>query len=125
MLRLRGQPPSAQCRGRKAQGSRLFRPGGPAPETTVPASKASIGAIAALHALITLQLLADPGGYQPGFTSLLLTLTRVPGVFEEMYRPFRFRVERSAQCLLCGTAEQLPGQDLDAALEEAFTRINQ
>ena len=47
------------------------QPGGPVQETTVPASKASIHAIASLHALMTLDLLADPGGYDPGFTSLL------------------------------------------------------
>ena len=37
-------------------------PGGTVPETTVPASKASIGVIASLHATITLDLLASGGG---------------------------------------------------------------
>ncbi|MBI3312597.1 MAG: ThiF family adenylyltransferase, partial [Candidatus Omnitrophica bacterium] len=61
-------------------------PGGPVHGATIPASKASIGVIAALHAQVTLQLLADPKGYQPGFTSMLLTLEKVPDVFKEMYR---------------------------------------
>ena len=100
------------------------QPGGPAKEVTIPASKASIGVIAALHALVTLQLLADPRGYEPGFTSMLLTLERVPGVFDDMYRPFRFRIERAPGCLLCGTEQMLPAQDLDIALEDALTRIN-
>src|SRR5207302_7691846 len=43
------------------------QPGGPAPEVTIPASKASIAAIASLHALITLELLAYPQNYAPGF----------------------------------------------------------
>jgi molybdopterin/thiamine biosynthesis adenylyltransferase len=100
------------------------QPGGPTPEVTIPASMASIGVIAALHALVTLQLLADQRGYQPGFTSMLFTLERVPEVFDEMYRPFRFRIERSPRCLLCGTEQQVPAEGLDAALEEVLTRIN-
>src|SRR5438874_707054 len=36
------------------------QPGGAVAETTIPASKAAIEAIASLHALITLDLLADP-----------------------------------------------------------------
>jgi molybdopterin/thiamine biosynthesis adenylyltransferase len=100
-------------------------PGGAAPEVTIPASKAAIGVIAALHALVTLQLLADPRGYQPGFTSMLLTLARVPEVFEEMYRPFRFRIERSPQCLVCGPEQPVPREGLDAALEQALARVNQ
>jgi len=99
------------------------QPGGPAPEVTVPASKASIGVVAALHALVTLQLLADPKSYAPGFTSMLLTLERVPEVFPDMYRPFRFRIERSPRCLLCGVNQEVSSESLDAALEEAMGRI--
>jgi len=77
------------------------QPGGPVAETTIPAGKASIQAIAALHALVTLGLLADPQGYEPGFTSLLWTLQRVPEVFDEAFRPYRFRIPRSADCLIC------------------------
>lgn len=97
------------------------QPGGPAPEVTIPASKASIGAIAALHALVTLELLADPGGYAPGFTSLLWTLRKVPGVFEEAFRPHRFRIARAEGCLFC-RAEAAP-ENLDAALEQALARL--
>jgi molybdopterin/thiamine biosynthesis adenylyltransferase len=107
----------------KAKAPDYSQPGGPTPEITLPASKASIGVIAALHALVTLQLLADPQGYRPGFTSMLLTLERVPEVFDDMYRPFRFQIERSPQCLLCGTKSQLPTEALDAALDEALSRF--
>src|SRR5437764_3128272 len=41
------------------------QPGGAVAETTIPASMASIHAIASLHALVTLGLLADPTGYNP------------------------------------------------------------
>jgi hypothetical protein len=99
------------------------QPGGAAAEVTIPARKAAIGVIAALHALVTLQLLADPTGYEPGFTSMLFTLERVPGVFDDMYRPFRFRIGRSASCLVCGGEQQIKTEDLDAALDEALTRL--
>jgi molybdopterin/thiamine biosynthesis adenylyltransferase len=106
-------------------------PAGPTPEVTIPASKASVGVIAGLHALVTLQLLDNPRAYQPGFTSMLLTLVRVPEVFDEMYKPYRFRIERSPHCLLCGTRPcgtqpaqpQVPAADLDAALDEALRRV--
>jgi molybdopterin/thiamine biosynthesis adenylyltransferase len=99
-------------------------PGGPVAETTVPASKASIQAIAALHSLVTLALLADPAGYNPGFTSLLLTLQRVPDVFDEAFRPYRFRVVRRADCLIC-RAQPAPSssEELDVALDQALARL--
>jgi molybdopterin/thiamine biosynthesis adenylyltransferase len=89
------------------------QPGGPVYETTIPASKAAIQTIASLHAVVTLALLDDPahppflppasadakGG---GFTSLLLTLQRVPDLFEEAFRPYRFRVPRAADSFLSG-----------------------
>jgi len=103
------------------------QPGGPVAETTVPASKASIQTIASLHALVTLGLLADPTGYAPGFTSLLLTLQRVPDVFDEAFRPYRFRIPRSATCLTCqpGTAAAAPpsSEELDVALDQALARL--
>ena len=77
------------------------QPGGPAPETTIPASRASIEVIAALHAQITLQLLAQETRYAPGFTSLLFTLEKVPGMFEEAFRSHRFRIARAPECLIC------------------------
>jgi molybdopterin/thiamine biosynthesis adenylyltransferase len=102
------------------------QPGGPVEEATVPASKASIAAIAGLHAVLTLEALTDTAGYDPGFTSLLLTLKRVPGVFEEPFRPFRFRIPRAAECLIC-RAEVSPtapaSEDLDVALDQALARL--
>jgi molybdopterin/thiamine biosynthesis adenylyltransferase len=97
-------------------------PGGAVAETTIPASKASIHAVASLHALVTLGLLADPEHYHPGFTTLLLTLQRVEGVFEEPFRPFRMNISRVPNCLFCGVAKDLP-TDLDAAIEDVFTRL--
>ncbi len=90
------------------------------PETTVPAGAASIATIAALHALRTLDLLAGP----PEFSSLLLTLARVPDVFDEPYRAHRLRIPKSPACLLC-SAEPAPvaGEDLDAALDRALARL--
>jgi sulfur-carrier protein adenylyltransferase/sulfurtransferase len=100
------------------------QPGGAVPETTIPANKASIEAIAALHALVTLGLLADPCNYAPGFTSLLLTLQRVPDVFDEAFRPYRFRVPRAADCLIC-QARSTPSsaEELDVALDQALARL--
>ncbi len=111
------------------------QPGGPVHETTIPASKASIQAIASLHALITLALLEDPvhppflpptsgGEERGGFTSLLLTLQRVPDVFEDAFRPYRFRVPRAADCLIC-QARPTPSsaEELDVALDQALARL--
>ncbi len=112
----------------------------------IPASKASIQAIASLHALITLDLLtatlaasetaaADnpkskienpKSSYDPGFTTLLLTLQRVPDVFEEAFRPYRFRVARSPHCLLCqagGRTSPQTAEELDVALDQALARL--
>lgn len=100
------------------------QPDGPVYETTIPASKASIQAIASLHALITLGLLEDPTRYAPGFSSLLWTLQRVPEVFEVAFRPYRFRVPRAADCLIC-QARPAPSsaEELDVALDQALTRL--
>jgi molybdopterin/thiamine biosynthesis adenylyltransferase len=108
----------------KPQTPDYSQPGGPVAETTVPASKASIAAIAALHSLVTLALLEDPTGYDPGFTSLLLTLQRVPDVFDEAFRPYRFRVARRADCLIC-RAQPAPSssEELDVALDQALARL--
>jgi molybdopterin/thiamine biosynthesis adenylyltransferase len=99
-------------------------PGGPVGETTIPASMASIHAIASLHALWTLELLAGLPHPSPPFTSLLLTLARVDGVFEEALRPYRFRVSRAADCLIC-QARRTPSsaEELDVALDQALARL--
>jgi hypothetical protein len=102
------------------------QPGGPVEEATVPASRASIAAVAGLHAVLTLEVLADPAGYDPGFTTFLLTLKRVPGVFEEPFRPFRFRIPRAAECLICRGDESPTApasEDLDVALDQALARL--
>jgi hypothetical protein len=100
------------------------QPNGAVAETTVPASKASIQAIASLHALVTLALLGDPGHYNPGFTSLLLALQRVPDVFDEAFHAYRFRVARAADCLIC-QARPAPSssEELDVALDQALARL--
>lgn len=93
-------------------------PGGPVAETTVPASRASINLIASLHALVTLDESASD------FTSLLFTLKRVHGVFDDAFRPFRLRVPKSPGCLFC-SAVPVPhtGEDLDVALDQALARL--
>ena len=113
-------------------------PGGPVAETTVPAGVAAIHAIASLHALVTAEIL--DGGWRMGestepppllarlgFTSLLLTLQRVPDVFDEAFRPFRFRVPRLEGCLICQAGgaghAHAPSEDLDVALDQALARL--
>ena len=99
------------------------QPGGPAPETTIPASRASIEVIASLHAHLTLQLL-DPLR-DPGFTSMLFTLEQTPGIFDEAYRPHRFRIPRSADCLVCRADSAIHDvNNLDAALDDALGRLH-
>jgi molybdopterin/thiamine biosynthesis adenylyltransferase len=98
-------------------------PGGAVAETTVPAGVGPIRVIAGLHAVVTLGLLDDPAGYDPGFTSLLLSLRRTPGVFEEAFRPFRFRVARAPDCLICRPRPTPAAEDLDVALDQALARL--
>jgi molybdopterin/thiamine biosynthesis adenylyltransferase len=114
-------------------------PGGAVAETTIPASKASIAVIAGLHAVATLEMLegeeksetercetasADPPAPPEEFTSLLLTLKRVPGVFDNAYRPFRFKIAKSAACLICSAIPApAAGEDLDVALDQALARL--
>ncbi len=106
-------------------------PQGAVEEATVPASKASIQTIASLHAVLTLRMLEEPLEREPGFTSLLLPLERVPGVFEEAFRPYRFRIARSSDCLICrpcveqatGSTGPLLPEQLDVALDQALARF--
>jgi molybdopterin/thiamine biosynthesis adenylyltransferase len=100
------------------------QPGGAVAETRIPAGMAAVHAVASLHALVTLALLADPAGYAPGFTSLLLSLQKVPDVFDEAFRPYRFRVARAAGCLIC-QARPTPAspEELDVALDQALARL--
>ena len=99
LLRLRGQSLTEGSRGlAKETPPDYSNPGGPVQETTVPASKASIQAIASLHALVTLALLDDPAAYAPGFTSLLLTFQRVPKCSTKFFArtDFTFRAVQTA-----------------------------
>jgi molybdopterin/thiamine biosynthesis adenylyltransferase len=102
------------------------QPGGPVPETSIPASAASIHVIAGLHAQITLELLGDLTGFAPGFTSLLFTMQKVPEMFEEAYRPYRFTIPRADDCLICGStapAASISAEDLDVELDKALARL--
>jgi len=92
------------------------QPGGVVPETTIPASKAAIAVIAGLHAQMSLAMLDG----ELGFTSLLFTLQKVAGVFEEAYRPYKFRVPRAEGCLMCHPVEL---DDLDRRLDDALERL--
>jgi hypothetical protein len=97
-------------------------PRGPVEEARIPAGKSSISTIASIHASVTLALLE---GADLGFTSMLLPLRKVDGVFSEAFKPFRFRISRLQDCLICGMAgPDLPaGEDLDVALDQALARL--
>jgi molybdopterin/thiamine biosynthesis adenylyltransferase len=99
------------------------QPGGAVHEVTIPASKASIQAVAALHALVTLDLLGGAAEYAPGFNSLLLTLQKVPGIFDEAFKPFRFKIPKLADCLICRPRVEAPA-DLDTAVDDALARLS-
>jgi molybdopterin/thiamine biosynthesis adenylyltransferase len=95
-------------------------------ETTVPASRAAIEAIASLHALVTLGLLENPNDFSPGFTSMLFSLQRVPDVFDEPFHTYRFRIPRAAECLICQPGrgpEYASPEELDVALDQALARL--
>ncbi|MFO0863257.1 MAG: ThiF family adenylyltransferase [Gemmataceae bacterium] len=94
------------------------QPGGPTPETAVPASKTSIAIVSGLQAQLASRMMK---GETPDFTSMLLTLERVPGVFDEAFRPFKFRIARSPECLIC-RGDSAPA-DLDRALADALDRL--
>ena len=145
-------------------------PGAAIDATTIPASKASIGVIANVHAAITMEMIGNPsepppsllgkearglgsgdpspspspkrGGEQEGshepppsllgkgagglgssFISLLFTLARVPGVFDDAFRTYRFRIAKSAACLICSSVPAPAGEDLDVALDQALARL--
>lgn len=100
------------------------QPGGPVYEVTIPASKASIHAIAALHAVATLQLLPSDSALAPESLTFLLTLERVADVFDEAFRTYRFRIPRLEDCLIC-QSKPAPSssEDLDAALAQALARL--
>jgi molybdopterin/thiamine biosynthesis adenylyltransferase len=106
-------------------------PGDAVAETTIPASKASIEAIASLHALAMLECLGklQSNAKQPGepFTSMLFSLRTVPGIFEEAYKAYRFRIERDTSCLICSmktvATGSLSDETLDVELDQALGRL--
>ena len=55
---------------------------------------------------------------------MLLTLARVPGVFDEPYRVHRLRIPKSPACLLCSSVPvPYAGEKLDEALDHALDRL--
>jgi hypothetical protein len=50
-------------------------------------------------------------------------MAKVDGVFAEAWRPFRFRIPRSPECLICGAHHAPAGEDLDVALDQALARL--
>jgi len=100
------------------------QPNGAVTESRIPASKAAIMAIAGLHAAVTQLMLEDVADFNPGFTSLLLTLRQVPDLFREAFRPHRMTINRSPDCLICRKPErEIAAEDLDVALTEALERL--
>ena len=54
----------------------------------------------------------------------LISNSELPSVFAEAFRPYRFRVPRSPDCLICRTPErEVAAEDLDVALNEALSRL--
>jgi len=99
---------------------------GALPETAIPASKSSIGVIASLHAVATLDLIsarrAAASGGEP--LSLLFSLQRVPKVFEEAFRSYRFHVPRSPACFFCSNVASSDSRGaLDVEVDEALGRL--
>ena len=97
-------------------------PAATTPETSVPATRTAISVIASLQAQVSLDAAA---GTESGFTSLLLPMAVAAGIFTEALRPYKFRVARSPDCLVCdaGPAVGLSGEQLDVALDQALARL--
>lgn len=96
-------------------------PNGRVAATRIPASRASVAAVAGLHAVATLEFLSAvpvPCG------SLLVALAAVPGVFDVPFRTRRVLVPKDLGCLLC-SAVPVPsaGEGLDVALDQALARL--
>ena len=97
-------------------------PDGANAETRVPASMASVHAVASWQALATLNILDNPPPAE-GW-SRLLTFREVPGVFADAMATKPYVWPRVADCPFCGGGGPTPiGEDLDAALELAIDRL--
>ena len=70
----------------------------------IPASKASIAFIAALHAVETLKLIHRPE-YAPQGHSILIGMVEEPGMFDRTYEGRRFVIPTDPTCLVCGSRE--------------------
>ena len=100
-------------------------PAAPVPETTIPASMASIHAIASLHALVTLELLADPA--RTTTPASRACCSRCSGCRTCSRR----RSGRTVSVSALGGLLDLPGrpsavspsEELDVALDQALARL--
>lgn len=88
------------------------------PEVSIPASMASIHAIASIHALATLALLGDEDARGWDATTHLIPLRGVPGIFERALASIRLPFSKLVGCLQCTT------QTSEGDLEAAFAAIN-
>ena len=92
-------------------------------QTRIPASGSAIHTIAGLHAMVTQEMIQHPES-DPGFSSLLMSLMPVEGIFKESFESFRFRIPRSPDCLICHLPSDGPtGEALDVAVAEALARL--
>lgn len=99
-------------------------PDGPI-ETTIPATRASVDAIAALQALLTLDFLdRDTPLSVDDFTSLLLPMKKVAGIFPDPFRTYRMAISRRSGCLICCPSASPQGDALDSVLNAALARLS-
>ena len=80
----------------------------------------TIAAVASLHALVVLDRLR---GEKPDFTSVLMSLARVPGAFERAFEPTRWRMTRLPDCLICRDSPPFPSATVESDLEAALQRL--
>ena len=97
-------------------------PAGGRRETAIPATRNAICMIAGLHARVTMNL---AGGQEADFSSVLMSLNRVDGVFSAAFQMFKFQIARLPGCLVCGADRDdgLSGEQLDVALDQALARL--
>ncbi len=93
-------------------------------EARIPASKSAVVAIASWHACLTQALIDNPKGFDPGFTTVLVSLQKIAGIFPDMFRVHRWSIVRSPECLLCRPPDHdIAAEDLDGALHDALERL--
>lgn len=94
-------------------------PNGPVEEARIPASFASIQAIAALHALATVDILE--GRINP--SSYLLPLQKVDGVFTESLKKITINIKRNEKCLFC-CIDPVIAEDVDLELQKKLKELS-